>query len=237
MIDQSYDSLWKAEPRMKPATRARTILLASAALLGGCTTTTAHVDAPRPVVEVDEQPLWYSVASQEDIQRIERVDLAWQQALEEARSKGFVKAIENEGDLLDPAAGLPRAAPAPGPYRCRTIKLGTQNGRGDPFNAYKPFACYVEVENELLTIVKQTGSQRPAGRLYPEKADDRMIFLGTLALGTEEAPLPYGERADRDMAGIIQRTGPFRYRLVVPWPRVESKLDVIELVPVIENPQ
>ena len=83
----------------------------------------------------------------------------------------------------------------------------------------------------MLTIVKQTGSERPAGRLYPDTNIKRMIFLGTLALGSEEAPLPYGERADRDMAGIMERIAPFRFRLVVPWPRRDSKLDVIELVP------
>jgi hypothetical protein len=91
------------------------------------------------------------------------------------------------------------------------------------------------VEKDLLTIVKQTGTQRPAGRLYADTNDKQLIFLGTLALGTEDAPLPYGERADRNMAGIMERVGPFRFRLVVPWPRYESKLDVIELIPVLPS--
>jgi uncharacterized protein DUF4893 len=217
---------------MKPDCRPSRVLLLAALLLSACKT--VSTPAPKPVVEVGEQPVWYSTASQQDIQRLDRIDEAWRQALAEARSKGFVRAIEAEGSLLKPAAGLPSPAPSPGPYRCRTIKLGTQNGRGVPFNTYKPFACYVETEGDLLTIVKQTGSQRPAGRLYPDPDKKRLVFLGTLALGAEEAPLPYGERAVRDMAGIMERVAPFRFRLVVPWPRYESKLDVIELVPVVE---
>ena len=205
--------------------------LVALAMLGGCTTTTKV--PPRPVVVVEEVPEWRQIASPEDAQRIERVADAWRAALAEARNRGFRSAIASEGELLDPVAGLPRPAPTPGPYRCRTIKLGAQ-GRGPAFSAYKPFFCYVEVDGNVLTIVKQTGSQRPAGRVYDDSNSQRLIFLGTLALGTEEAPLPYGERADRDMAGIMERIGPFRFRLVIPWPRHESKLDVIELVPVVE---
>jgi len=221
---------------MKPVHRLTTaLLLASGLILGGCKTMPPAPPPPRPVVEVAEQPPWYSIASAADIQRLERVDEAWRQALAEARSRGSVRGVDAEGILLRPGVALPRPAPTPGPYSCRMIKLGTQTGRGTPLSAYKPFACYVEVENDLLTIVKQTGSQRPAGRLYADTNLNRLIFLGTLALGTEEAPLPYGERADRDMAGIMERIGPFRFRLIVPWPRTESKLDVIELVPVVEK--
>jgi len=213
---------------MKPALA----ILFAASMLASCKTAPPPESKPRPIVRVEEQPLWYSVASQEDLQRLQRVDDAWRQALAETRAKGFVKAIQEEGELLKPGAALPRPAPTPGPYRCRTIKLGTLTGHGVPFNAYKPFACYIEVEKDLLTIVKQTGTQRPAGRLYADTNDKRLVFLGTLALGTEDAPLPYGERADRNMVGIMERVGPFRFRLVVPWPRYESKLDVIELIPV-----
>jgi hypothetical protein len=33
------------------------------------------------------------------------------------------------------------------------------------------------------------------------------------------------------MAGVFERVGPLRYRLVVPKPRGLARLDVIELVP------
>src|SRR3546814_9488514 len=106
-------------------------------------------------------------------------------------------------------------------------------GKNPAFGAYKPCFCHGAAEGGLIPIVKQPGSQRPAGRLYPEN-DERMIFLGTLALGNEDEPLAYGEDPERDMVGVMERVAPFRYRLVVPWPRIESKLDVFELVPATE---
>ena len=65
----------------------------------------------------------------------------------------------------------------------------------------------------------------------------RLVFLGSLALGDEEQPLAYGEDAKRDMAGIFERIGPFRWRLVIPWPQDGAKLNVFELTPVVDQPK
>lgn len=195
--------------------------------------------APPPVVtpavlaEEEIGPEWLRLASAKDIDRIRRLDAAWSDALGEAREKRFLSAVEGEGALLDPAAALPWPAPSPGPYRCRMVKLGAV-GKEPAFRTFKPFFCHVQPDDELLNIVKQTGTQRPAGWLYPSEDPSQMIFLGTLAIGTEEEALPYGADPTRDMAGVLERIGPFRYRLVIPWPQIDSKLDVIELVPVIE---
>ncbi len=132
---------------------------------------------------------------------------------------------------------MPRPAPTPGSYNCRLIKLGKASAKGPAFERFKPFFCYVEVEENLLTIVKQTGSQRPAGRLWEDDAATRLIFLGSLALGNEEQPLAYGDDPKRDMAGVLERIGPFRWRLVIPWPQSNSKLDVFELTPVADQPE
>ena len=35
----------------------------------------------------------------------------------------------------------------------------------------------------------------------------------------------------RDVAGYVERIGPSRWRLVMPQPHFESKVDVMELVP------
>jgi hypothetical protein len=207
---------------------ARSILAAAAALfLTGCQ---AAGGPPRPagLVETVSEP-WRNVATATDLDRLERIDSAWQEALAEARRGGFARQIAAEGALLDPQAALPRAAPTPGSYRCRVIKLGTP-GRGRAFRAFNPFFCHVGVEGELLSITKQTGSERPGGYLW-DLDTRRLVFLGSMALGTEEVPRAYGEDAERDMAGMFERVGPFRWRLVVPWPRGESKLDVFELVP------
>src|SRR4029078_9105858 len=97
--------------------------------------------------------------------------------------------------------------------------------------------CYVEVEDNLLTIVKQTGSQRPAGRLWEDDELTRLVFLCSLALRDQSTPVGYGDDPKRDMAGVLERIGPFRWRLVIPWPQSTSKLDVSELTPVAEQPQ
>lgn len=214
------------------ATRHIPATLAVLLLVGGCAGSPKPPPSQSSVVVEEVAPKeWQQIASDADQDRIARVGQAWSEALAEARGRGSVKAITAEGPLLEPDAALPRAAPPPGSYYCRVIKLGSQARRGPAFVAYKPFFCYVEAEGDLLTIVKQTGSQRPAGRLYPD-ADERLVFLGTMALGDGETPLAYGEKEERDMVGIVERVAPFRWRLVIPFPRKESRLDVFELVPV-----
>jgi hypothetical protein len=117
------------------------------------------------------------------------------------------------------------------------IKLGKATTKSKAYEGFKPFFCYVEVEEDLLTIVKQTGSQRPAGRLWQDDDPNRLVFLGSLALGEDDAPLAYGDNPKRDMAGVFERVGPFRWRLVIPWPKSTSKLDVFELTPVALQPE
>ena len=134
-------------------------------------------------------------------------DSAWQQALTEA-GKSFSGEIRKEGDLLKPRAALPRPAPTPGSYNCRLIKLGQATPKTRAYESFKPFFCYVEVEDNLLTIVKQTGSQRPAGRLWEDDDPNRLIFLGSLALGNEDQPLAYGDDPKRNMAGVLRADRP-----------------------------
>ena len=179
---------------------------------------------------------WMQIATAADKSRLSRINLAWQSALADARPR-FAGAIREEGALLKPNAALPRPAPTPGSYNCRLIKLGKATARAPAFERFKPFFCYVQVEEQLLTIVKQTGSQRPAGRLWEDDNPERLIFLGSLALGDEQVPLAYGDDPKRDMAGVLERIAPFQWRLVIPWPQSTSKLDVFELTPVADQPE
>ena len=208
-------------------------------VLGLAACTTAESDSPRPSITAEPQSkseLWRGIATDADEQRIARLGLAWQEALQDAQ-QGFAREIEAEGALLRPRGALPRPQPTPGSYNCRLIKLGKAEASAPAFERFKPFFCYVEVEADLLTIVKQTGSQRPAGRLWEDDRPDRLVFLGSLALGDEQQPRAYGEDASRDMAGVFERIGPFRWRLVIPWPQSTSKLDVFELTPVANQPR
>jgi Domain of unknown function (DUF4893) len=218
---------------------ARIVIAACIALAAaGCTT--ARDDGPRPVISVEppsKSEAWLSIASAADEQRLANVTGAWAAGLADARKAGFVTAVRQEGALLKTDAALPRPAPTPGSYNCRMVRLGSA-GRGTPaLEKFKPFFCYVQVEGSLLTIVKQTGSQRPAGRLWEDENPNRLVFLGSLALGDEQQPIAYGDNPKRDMAGILERIGPFRWRLVIPWPQSGGKLDVFELTPVANQPE
>jgi hypothetical protein len=218
---------------------ARFAGVAALALTAGCQTKPKPPPGVSPRVEVAaplKSEVWKHVATVADRDRLARLGLAWQQALAEA-GRGNEAEIRHEGVLLRPRASLPRPAPTPGSYNCRLIKLGKGTAKSKAYESFKPFYCYVEVEDELLTIVKQTGSQRPAGRLWEDDDPDRLIFLGSLALGDAQQPVAYGDDPKRDMAGVLERIGPFRWRLVIPWPQSTSKLDVFELTPVALQPQ
>jgi Domain of unknown function (DUF4893) len=218
-------------------TRFGNFVLASAivaAALAGCATKPNLPPGVHPSVEVGPPPkseAWKALATAEDKDRLARLGLAWQDAIDDANKTNAAE-VRREGKLLMPRSGLPRPDPTPGSYNCRLIKLGKSTLKSKSFESFKPFFCYVEVEDNLLTIVKQTGSQRPAGRLWEDDDPNRLVFLGSLALGNEDQPLAYGDDPKRNMAGVLERIGPFRWRLVIPWPQSTSKLDVFELTPV-----
>ena len=214
-------------------------LVGLALLASGCQTAGKLPPGTRAVVEVmppSKSDAWKKLATAADEDRLARLDSAWQQGLTEA-GKSFAGEIRKEGVLLKPHAALARPEPTPGSYNCRLIKLGQAVPKTRAYESFKPFFCYVEVEGDLLTIVKQTGSQRPAGRLWEDDGPTRLIFLGSLSLGDEQQPLGYGDDPKRDMAGVFERIAPFRWRLVIPWPQSTSKLDVFELTPVAQQPQ
>jgi hypothetical protein len=208
--------------------------LAVLALVASCATKPRLPPGVHPSVEVGpplKSDAWKAVATPADQDRLARLGLAWQEALDEAK-KGSAAEVAREGKLLLPRAAMPRPDPTPGSYNCRMVTLGRATLKGKAFESFKPFFCYVQVEGDQLTIVKQTGSRRPSGRLWEDDDPNRMIFLGSLALGDEDQPLAYGDDPRRNMAGVVERIAPFRWRLVIPWPQSDSKLNVFELTPV-----
>ncbi len=222
-------------------TRSFPLPLLAALAVAGCQTAAPPPPPVRQPIVTMEPPgkadEWMSVASAPDTDRVRRLEDAWRQGLAEARAAGFRQAVAAEGELLRPSAALPMPALTPGSYQCRLVRLGRYTRKTRAYEAFKPFFCYVEAVEGQLTLVKQTGSERPAGRLWEDDLPTRMVFLGSMALGNDEGPLAYGEKSARDMAGVVERVAPFRWRLVIPWPRGQSKLDVFELTPVAEQPK
>jgi len=174
---------------------------------------------------------WRGIVTAADRDRYNRRDAAWSLALQQARRQSGSGDLAGVGDLIEPRAARAPVAPPPGDYRCRTVKLGSQGGEaGLGHVVYGWFACRIERTPNGLKFSKLTGSQRPSGLLFPE--DDRqMVMLGSMALAAEPPANSYGQRPDRDMVAVLERIGDRRWRLVIPWPQVESNLDVIELVP------
>ena len=173
---------------------------------------------------------WRAVATEDDRGRIRDWRRAWVAALRGASAGGHNADIAREGVLLFPDAAQPGAALPDGMYACRVVKLGAQGAGGLSYVAYPQFDCRIDHENGLQHFSKRTGSQRPVGHLYPE-SDTRIVFLGTLVLGDERMAMRYGQDRTRDVAGVVERIGPRRWRMVLPYPRFESLVDVIELVP------
>lgn len=195
---------------------------------GGSGRRAAATVAPQPIDEPATND-WRRVATAADRDRVRRWRDAWMSALPAAR-RANPQAVAAEGALFDPDHALSDPAPPPGRYRCRVFKLGAARPGGRDFVAYPYFACRVGNEGEVLSLFKETGSQRQVGLLFGD-TPSRMVFVGTLVLGDEQRALDYGQDADRDMIGLFERIEERRWRLALPWPRFESRLDVVELVP------
>lgn len=213
---------------------ALTAAVAAVCLVAGCRSTDlSRADAVVVLEEEPPAPAWQAILHPDDAARLGRIDEAWDWALALADQPRTRRRLAAEGTLLQPDAALSRATPPPGTYRCRTFTFPVP-ARGRPaFTVQGPHFCYVGVEGALLSLTRQTGPRRPGGYLY-EDGDSRLVFIGALAIGRERVPPAYGADRERDSVGLVERVGPFRYRLVVPWPTEGAILEVYELTPVVQ---
>lgn len=174
------------------------------------------------------------VISENDRVRLRDWRKTFEAALDEGRKAGRGADIAREGPLLDPDSALAGPAIPNSMYRCRVIKLGVQPGGLLPYVSSGGFTCRVKAEHALQRLGKMSGAQRYVGLIFPGDAI-RNVFLGTLVLGDEHRALQYGQDEKRDVAGYVERIGPGRWRLVMPQPHFESRLDVMELVPLSKD--
>ncbi|MEG8052635.1 DUF4893 domain-containing protein [Sphingomonas aerolata] len=61
--------------------------------------------------------------------------------------------------------------------------------------------------------------------------DRRQVFLGTVRTTPAQVAPPYGTNPARDVAGVVERVGPLRWRLVMTRAGQGAILDLYELVP------
>jgi hypothetical protein len=196
--------------------------------LAGCRTFPTAPPPPHRVT-IEAAEAWRGEASASDAAMLDSLPSLWADSLGEARRAGFERRIAAEGALLDPAAGLARAAPPPGAYLCRMIRLGARGPAARPWLATGRGFCFVGVQGDQLSLTLDAGAQRIGGYLWEDKASTQLVFLA--ALTGRGSPLGgYGDDPRRNAIGRFDRIGNFRYRLTMPW-HGEGKLAIFELVP------
>ena len=205
-----------------------TALMAAAA---GCQTASPAGPAKAgPSVEMGEPEEWRAVASPADEDRIDRLETLWTEAVEEARQKGFRRRIGSDAALLSPGGGLPRAAPAPGSYRCKAFRIGSARAGAPAYAAGRQGFCFVGVQEDRLSLTSEVPAARYGGHFWETERSGRLVFLGAaMPSGSRVAPA-YGTVPGADVVGLIERLGEFRYRLVIATPADAQKLAVFELI-------
>ena len=168
-----------------------------------------------------------------DKDRLERLPDAVARGLDEAKANAkpkdlaYVKGLLAAGTLTLTPDTLAKA------YRCRTIKVG---GPIHSAILYGWFECRIrKMPDGRLFFEKTNGSQRMTGYLYPM---DRSKWV-LLAAPNENhsGPArdysgPKGGITDpqkQDQVGVMEWLQDGRYRIVFPYPVLESTFDILEL--------
>jgi len=199
-------------------------LCLSAALTSGCSTLSrphvVEVVAPQPV-ETDTG--WRAIARPEDQQRIDAIDARFEAALADLPRRLQPRDAADK-QLLDPKAARPLPALTPGGYQCRRLRLGGHA----KLTRFKADTCYIKLEGEdRLSYTTLSGPLMPGGWLYPD-GNNRLILLATDRPASAKAAPAYGTGAGQDLAGVVERLGPMRWRLTIPR---AGEFDIWELKP------
>lgn len=204
------------------------IVCAMVGMFGGCARSASA--QPMLATPADRQTDWRRVATPPDRARLRSWRGAWLDALAKVRGAGLIASIEADPSLFDPDHALPNPVPPAGRYRCQMIKLGANGTAMRDLTRYPVVDCRVDVAEGVVWLYKVDGTQRPVGTLYDDTST-RAVFLGTMLFADEQRPLAYGRDGNRDLAGYVERIEPERWRMVLPSPRFESLLNVVEIVP------
>lgn len=157
-----------------------------------------------------------------DATRLANYESTRAQALQEARAGGDTADVAAVNAILAAKPETFKNVDLTGNWQCRTIKLGGIL----PLVVYSWFKCRVTDDGSGWVVTKINGSQRLQGRFYTE-SDTRLTYLGTQFVN-DEKPKRYGAGPETDQVGYVYRTGK-SFRIELPAPFYESKLDIIEL--------
>jgi hypothetical protein len=209
--------------------RSASLLLVLGLPLAACQTPARNAPPPaKGSVVVEEVEAWRQAATPAGLAALEALDSRWAAALADAKRRGAARAIAAEGPLLEPQAGLPRAAPAPGPYRCRLLRVAAPGARVRGITVSRSAFCFVGIKDDELSLTSEIAGHRLGGYLEETRSSARLVFLGATA-GARGQAVAYGEDPLRDRAGRFERIDDFRYRLIVPAPAAPELL-VYELI-------
>lgn len=157
-----------------------------------------------------------------DRQRMENYGQTRTQALAEAKAGGAPQDLAVLDTVINKPAQSWSGFDMTGNWKCRTIKVGDFA----QLIIYDWFKCKVTDDGSGWRLEKTTGSQRTRGRFFDD-GDKRLTYLGSFYIADEPVK-SYGSGPDTDQFGYAFRTGPQEFRLELPAPRYESKLDVLE---------
>lgn len=172
---------------------------------------------------------WRAVIHPDDRIRLLGLWPAWTTAKAAAIGHGKTADWVALGPLADPAPAPEGNWPAAGAYRCRLVKLGAKLAGMPDVAPTRAFPCAVTNDDGVIGFAASGAFQTSVGRLYPD--GERMIYLGAMTLRGDMSAFAYGADPDRNQVGVLERIGPARWRLALPWPRFQSTLDVVDIVP------
>ena len=124
--------------------------------------------------------------------------------------------------------------PAPRDWTKRCAALPPKLGGITPDVVYGWFRCRISLRHGAPYFEKLTGSQRTSGFLYPQGGG--LVYLGASYVTGEQPHRYSGNGAEAgagttpdDQIGLLSLLADGRARLELPYPRLESTFDVIEL--------
>ena len=157
-----------------------------------------------------------------DRQRMEKYGDTRKEALAEAKAGGAADEVATLDTVANKQPQSWSGFDMTGNWQCRTIKVGGIS----PLVIYGWFKCRVSDDGSGWMLEKTSGSQRTKGRFFDD-GDKRLTYLGSFFVNDDPAK-PYGSGPDSDQFGYAFRTGAKEFRIELPAPRYESKLDILE---------